>query len=101
MPFEMVLNALHNAYSWNFADHRVSQKLTVPHVGGPSGGAVVKNPPANVGDIRYVGLIPGLGRSPAGGHANPLQCSCLENPTDRRSLEGCSPGLSKPLKLNN
>ena len=69
MPFEMVLNALHNAYSWNFADHRVSQKLTVPHVGGPSGGAVVKNPPANAGDIRYVGLIPGLGRSPAGGLA--------------------------------
>ena len=69
MPFEMVLNALHNAYSWNFADHGVSQKLTVPHVGGLSGGAVVKNPPANAGDIRHVGLIPGLGRSPAGGHA--------------------------------
>ena len=34
---------------------------------------VVKNPPANVGDIRDAGSIPGLGRSPGGGHGNPLQ----------------------------
>ena len=44
---------------------------------------VVKNPPANAGDIRDAGLIPGLGRSPGGEHSNPLQCSCLENPLDR------------------
>ena len=44
---------------------------------------VVKNLPANAGDVTDVGLIPGLGRSPAGGHGNPLQCSCLENPMDR------------------
>ena len=44
---------------------------------------VVENPPANVGDIRDSGLIPGSGRSPGGGHGNPLQCSCLENPMDR------------------
>jgi len=44
---------------------------------------VVKNPPANAGDIRDSGLIPGPGRSPGGGHGNPLQCSCLENPVDR------------------
>ena len=43
---------------------------------------VVKNPPVNVGDIRDVGLIPGLRRSPGGGHGNPLQYSCLENPVD-------------------
>ena len=43
---------------------------------------VVKNPPAN-GDITYMGLIPGSGRSPGGGHGNPLQYSCLENPVDR------------------
>ena len=36
--------------------------------------------PANAGDIRDVGSIPGSGRSPGGGHGNPLQCSCLENP---------------------
>ena len=39
---------------------------------------MVKNPPANAGDISEVGSIPGLGRSPGGGHGNPLQCSCLE-----------------------
>ena len=41
---------------------------------------VVKNPPANAGDIRDVGSIPGLGRSPGGGHGNPLPYSCLEMP---------------------
>ena len=41
---------------------------------------VVKNLPANAGDA---GLIPGFGRSPGGGNGNPLQYSCLENPTDR------------------
>ena len=44
---------------------------------------MVKNPPANVGDARDVGLIPGWGRIPGGGHGNPLQYSCLENPLDR------------------
>ena len=44
---------------------------------------VVKNPPANAGDKRDVGSIPGSGRSPGGGHGNPLQDSCLENPMDR------------------
>ena len=44
---------------------------------------VVKNPPASARDLRDPGLIPGLGRSPGGEHGNPLQYSCLENPTDR------------------
>ena len=44
---------------------------------------VVKNLPANAGDLRAVGLIPGLGRFPGEGQGNPLQCSCLENPMDR------------------
>ena len=44
---------------------------------------VVKNPPANAGGIRDVGLIPGLRRSPGGGHGNPLQYSCMVNPMDR------------------
>ena len=43
----------------------------------------VKNPSANAGDLRDLGSIPGLGRSPGGGHGNPLQHSCLENPMDR------------------
>ena len=40
----------------------------------------VKNPPASAGDLRDKGFIPELGRSPGGGHGNPLQYSCLENP---------------------
>ena len=44
---------------------------------------VVKNPPANAGDVRDASSIPGLGRSPGGGHGHPLQYSCLENPMDR------------------
>ena len=44
---------------------------------------VVKNPPADAGDIRDTGSIPGLGRSPGERNGNPLQYSCLENPMDR------------------
>ena len=44
---------------------------------------MVKNPPANAGDGRDTGSIPGSGRSPGGRHGNPLQYSCLENPMDR------------------
>ena len=44
---------------------------------------MVKNLPANAGNIGDSSLIPGLGRSPGGGHGNALQCSCLENPMDR------------------
>ena len=44
---------------------------------------VVKNPPANAGDLQAMGLIPGSGRPPGGGKGSPLQCSCLENPMDR------------------
>ena len=44
---------------------------------------MVKNLPANAGDLRGVGLIPGLGRSPGVGYGNPLQYSCLEIPMDR------------------
>ena len=47
---------------------------------GFPGGSVVKNPPANAGDT---GLVPELGRSPGEGNGNPLQYSCLGNPTDR------------------
>ena len=46
---------------------------------------MVKNLPANAGDIRDMGSIPGLGRSPGEGNGNPLQYSCLENPMDRRA----------------
>ena len=44
---------------------------------------VVKNPLANAGNLRDADSIPELGRSPGGGHGNPIQYSCLENPVDR------------------
>ena len=44
---------------------------------------MVKNPAANAGDLRDMGSVPGLGRSPRGGNGNPLQCPCLRNPMDR------------------
>ena len=62
---------------------------------------MVKNPPANakdvkdLGDIRDMGLISGLGRSPGGGHGNSVQYSCLENSQGQRSLEDCSPCCCK------
>ena len=51
---------------------------------------MVKNLPANAGNVREAGSVLGLGRSPAGGHGNPLQCFCLENPMDRgtRQVKG-------------
>ena len=51
---------------------------------------VVKNLPANAGDIRDAGSIPGLGRFPGKGNGNRLQYSCLENPYGQRSLVGYS-----------
>jgi len=50
---------------------------------GFPGCASGKEPACQRGDIRDAGLIPGSGRSPGGGNGNPLQYSCLENPTDR------------------
>ena len=44
---------------------------------------MVKNLPAKAGDTKDEGSVPGSGRSPGGGRGNPLQHSCLENPTDR------------------
>ena len=58
---------------------------------------VVKNPPANAGDIRDVGLVPGSGRSPGGVYGNLLQYSCLKNPHGQRSLLGYSPQGHKGL----
>ena len=49
---------------------------------GFPGGTSGKESTCSAGDIRDVGLIPGSGRSPGGGHGNPLQYSCLDNPMD-------------------
>ena len=56
---------------------------------------VVKNPPANAGDLRDVGSIPGSGRSHGGGHGNPLQYSCLENPMDRGAWQATLHGVAQ------
>ena len=56
---------------------------------------VVKNPPANAGDIRDTGSIPGLGRSPGEGNDNPLQYSCLENPRQEEEEPGGSTELHR------
>ena len=55
----------------------------------------VKNPPANAGDVRELSSIPGLGRSSEGGHGNPLQYSCLENPMDREAWQAIVHGVAK------
>ena len=56
---------------------------------------VVKKLPANAGDVRGAGSIPELGRSPGGGHDNPLQCSCLENSMDRGAWWATVYGIAK------
>ena len=56
---------------------------------------VIKNLPANAGDIRDVGLVPRLGRSPEVGRDNPLQYSCLENPMDREAWQATVHGVTK------
>ena len=56
---------------------------------------VVKNLPANEGDTKDTGSIPGWGRSPGGGHGRPLQYSCLENPMDRGAWQAVVHRFSK------
>ena len=56
---------------------------------------MVKNLPANAGDTRDTGSIPGVGRSPAEGHGYPLQYSCLENSMDRGAWRATVHGVTK------
>ena len=56
---------------------------------------VVKNLPANAGDIRDAGSVPGSERSSGGGHGNPLHRSCLENPRDRGAGWSTVHGVAK------
>ena len=70
--------------------------LLISKLGFP-GGSVVKDTPANAGEIRDIGLTPGLGRSPGGGHGNPLQYSFLENPMDRGAWQATVHRVAKSL----
>ena len=55
---------------------------------------MVKNPPANAGEMRSIGSIPGLGRSSGRGHGNPLQYSCLESSMDRGAWQAAVHGVT-------
>ena len=74
---------------------RRDRLLTAVFLGFP-GGSDSKESACNVGDL---GSIPRLGRSPGGGHGNPLQCSCLKSPHGQRSLVGYSPWGHKKLDI--
>ena len=56
---------------------------------------VVKNTPANAGDLKDAGSIPGLGRSPGGGHSNKLEYSCLEDPMDKGAWQAKVHGTAR------
>ena len=56
---------------------------------------VAKNLPANAGDLREAGSIPRSRRSPGGGHSNPLQYACLENPMDKGAWQAIVHGVTK------
>ena len=62
---------------------------------------MVKNPPANAGDVRDLDLIPGSGRSPGVGNGNPLQDSCLENPMDKGAWLATVHGVAKSWTLHS
>ena len=63
---------------------------------------VVRNLPANVGNVRYLGLVYRLGRSPGGVNGNPLRYSCLENPLDREAWWAIVHGIEKSqIRLSN
>ena len=69
---------------WRFTQYKGDYQI----LGASQVALVVKNLSANVGDIREVGSIPRSGRSPGGGHGNPLQYSCLENTYGQEEPDG-------------
>ena len=75
--------------------HVHESSLCLPPPKASQGALVVKNPPAIAGDVRDAGSIPRSGRSSGAGHGNPLQCSCLENPTDRGAWWATVHGVAK------
>ena len=90
------------AHKWNmtFSDFIIILKWNkvfkwACRLGLPQVALVVKNPPANAGDKRDVCLIPGLERSPGGGHGNLLQYSCLENPLNKGACQATAHRVTK------
>ena len=69
---------------WGHRESDTTERLHRHDINGCSiGGSVIENPPDNAGDTGDTGSIPGSGGSPGGGHGNPLQYPCLENPMDK------------------
>ena len=107
LPFPspgVVVNKLHELVN-TFFQNRLCGRWFCPTIGsceGFPGGSVIKNTSVNAGDS---GLIPGSGRSHGGGHGNPLQYSCLENPMDTGACWATVYGVAKQLdmteRLNN
>ena len=91
---------LYYCYQFHFTNVKLgSEKLnnmSQRSHAGFSGGSVVRNPPANAGDT---GSIPGPERSFGEGHGNPLQYSCLGNPTDRGAWQATVHGAAKELDV--
>ena len=94
----------HFPFPWNREEQRAGQgegavrswvgegeEPNIYQLPGPTGGSAGKESASNVGDL---GSIPGSGRSPGGGHGNPLQYSCLENPTDRGARRATAHGVA-------
>ena len=73
---------------WLNHHHHIDMHASVYLLWASQVALVVKNLLAKAGDVRDAGSVPGSGRSPGGGHGNPLQYSCLENPHGQRSLAG-------------
>ena len=81
---------------WKYRKDTVTFNSVILIMGFP-GDSVVKNLPANAGDM---GLSPGLGRSPGEGNGNPLQYSCLGNPMDRGAWWATVHGVAEESDMN-
>ena len=100
VPAAIWINLKNNYAKWNKPDkkghiYELSRLGISIDLEGCPGGTSGKEPPANGGDIRDTSSIPGWGWSPGGGHGNPLQYSCLENPMDRGAWRATVHGVAK------
>ena len=87
------------AIIWGHKVSDMTEHVSIQTWERPQAVLVVKNLPANAGDLRDVGLIPGSGRSLGGGHGNPLHYSCLENSMDRGAWRATVHGVTEWTQL--
>ena len=92
-------SGLENTSPWGHKKSDTAERLSLSYIyvskPGFPGVRVVKNLPANLGDTRGTGSIPGLGRSPGGENGSLLLYSCLENPVDRGAWRATVHGVAK------